>query len=107
MSTVAELYKGVATADNELLFTTKNVQQYGSFTLLSTVGAVDVEVTLNGSDWSTAALALEDAGATANGTYVVVTTANRVAKFRGKFTQIRVRQAGATGATASLLCGNE
>jgi hypothetical protein len=102
-----ELYKGTGAADNDLLFTTANVQIYGSYTLMSTAGAVDVEVTLDGATWSTAALALEDAGSATNTTYVLVTTALRVYRFRGKYTQVRVRQNGATAATAHLLCGIE
>lgn len=102
-----ELYTGSGTNDNDLLFTTRNVQAHGSFTLMSTAGAVDVEVTLDGTTWSTTALSLEDLGATANTTYVVVTAALRVYQFRGKFTQVRVRQNGGTAATAHLLCGSE
>lgn len=104
--TRAKLFTGSASADNALLFTTDNVQQFNSFTLISHTGTVDVEVTLDGANWSTAALALEDRGATANGTYVVVTTAARVFGFRGKYTQIRVRQAGGTATLADLLCGS-
>lgn len=103
----AQLFSGTGVNDNDLLFTTGNIQQHGSYTLMSTAGAVDVEVTLDGATWSTAALALEDLGATANTTYVLVTAALRVYQFRGKFTQIRVRQNGVTAATAHLLCGTE
>lgn len=101
----AELYTGTGTNDNDVLFTTRNVQQHTYFTLMSTAGAVDVDVSIDGTNFSTAALALEDAGATANATYVVVTAANRVYKFRGPFTRIRVVQNGGTATAASLLCG--
>ena len=106
MSTVAELYKGTGVNDNDLLLTTKNVQQYWHFQLLTTTGAADVEVTLDGITWSTSALALRDEGATTSTTYVLVTAALRSYSFQGKFTQVRVRQNGATAATAHLLCGN-
>ncbi len=100
-------FSGTGTNDNDLLFTTSSVEQYGLFQLMSTAGSVDVEVTLDGANWSTAALAMEDQGATAVTTYVVATTAGRMAQFRGRFTAIRVRQAGATAATAVLLCGDD
>lgn len=101
-----EYYSGSGTNDNDVLFTTGNVEKHSMFTLLSTTGAVDVFVSLDGTNFSTAALALEDAGATANGTYVVVTTALRVAKFTGKYRVIRVLQNGGTAAEATLMCGS-
>lgn len=107
MATIAELYKGTGVNDNDLLLTTKNVQQYSWFQLMTTAGAADVEITLDGVTWSTSALALRDEGATASTTYVLVTSALRVFSFQGKFTQVRVRQNGATAATAHLLCGDE
>jgi hypothetical protein len=66
----AESYKGTGVNTGDTLFTTANVQHHELFTLMSSAGAVDVWVTLDGTNFSTAALALEDQGATANGTYV-------------------------------------
>lgn len=105
MSTVAKLFIGVGVSDNDLCITTDNVQHYNWFQLLTFTGVADVEVSLDGSTWSTVALALRDEGATASATYVIVTTAARVASFRGKFTLVRVRQNGATACTAHLLAG--
>jgi hypothetical protein len=101
----AETYKGSGTNTGDTLFTTANVHQHELFTLMSSAGAVDVWVTLDGVNFSTAALALEDQSATANSTYVLVTTAGHVYKFWGKYLQIRVKQNGATAATATLICG--
>jgi hypothetical protein len=100
-----ETYKGTGVNTGDILFTTANVQQHELFTLMSSAGAVDVFVTLDGVNFSTVALALEDQGSTTNSTYVQVTTAGRVFKFWGKYTQIRVKQNGATAATATLICG--
>ncbi len=100
-------FTGTGVNDNDLLFTTGSVEQHSLFQLMSTAGSVDVEVTLDGTNWSTAALAMEDQGATAVTTYVVATTAGRMAKFCGIFTAVRVRQVGATAATAVLLCGSD
>lgn len=101
-----EYYTGTGTNDNDLLVTSANVEKHSHFTLMSTTGAVDVEVSLDGVNFSTAALAMEDQGATANSTYVLVTVAARVYKWTGKYRVIRVRQNGATAAAATLMCGS-
>lgn len=103
--TRTKLFTGTGTNDNDVLIRTENVQQFNSFTLITTAGVADVFVSLDGTNFSSAALALEDRGATASTTYVVVTTAGRVFGFRGKYTVIRVDQNGGTAATAHLLCG--
>jgi len=103
--TAVEFFTGTGVSDNDLLFTTHDVEKHSLFTLMSSAGAVDVEVNLDGVNWSTAPLALEDQGATTSTTYVLVTAALRVYKFSGKYRQIRVRQNGATAATATLMCG--
>lgn len=102
----ARYYTGSGTNDNDLLFTTDNIEMCSMFTLMTTAGVADVEITLDGTNWSTVALAMEDQGATANGTYVLVTVANRVFKWQGKYRQIRVRQNGATAASGTLMCGS-
>lgn len=101
----AELYTGTGTNANDVLFTTRNVEHHEMFTLMSTVGAVQVLASVDGTNFATAPLALEDAGATANTTYVLVTAAARIYKFWGKFTALRVTQNGGTASAASLKCG--
>lgn len=101
----AETFKGVGVNANDVLFTTSNVQQHELFTLMSVTGAVQVLASVDGSNFATAPLALEDAGATANSTYVLVTAAARIYKFWGKFTALRVTQNGATASAATLICG--
>lgn len=98
-------FSGTGTNDNDVMLTVSEARQYDSFILMSTVGAVDVQVTLNGTDWSTAPLSLTDMGATTSDP-VLVTAANRVYGFRGRFRGVRVLQNGATAATATLMCGN-
>lgn len=101
----AELFSGTGANAADVLFTTPNIQQHELFTLMSTTGAVEVLASVNGTSFSTVVLAMEDQGATANSTYVIVTVPNRVYKFWGKYTRLRVVQNGATATTASLLCG--
>jgi hypothetical protein len=98
-------YTGTGANDNDVLLTTGNVGRFDAFTLMSTVGAVDVFVSLDGTTYSTAALSLSDHGATTSDP-VLVTAALRVYQFRGKFAKVRVLQNGATGATAFLNCWN-
>ena len=98
------VYTGDCTDDNEILFTTGVMTNYDACFLMSTTGAVDVEVSLDGTNFNTAApLSLNDYGATTSDP-VIVTSALRMFGFPAKFTAIRIRQNGATDAAASLLC---
>lgn len=101
----AELYTGTGTSANDVLFTTRNVEQHELFTLMSVTGAVQVLASVDGTNFATAPLALEDAGSAASATYVLVTAAARIYNFRGKFTALRVTQNGGTASAASLKCG--
>lgn len=96
-------YSGTGTSDNDVLFTTEDVTQFSAFMLMSTTGAVDVQVSLDGTNFSTAALSLQDFGATTTDP-VLVTAAGRVYGFAGKYRKIRVLQNGATAANASMMC---
>lgn len=95
-------YRGTGTADNEVVIQTNDVLQYSEFTLMTTGGAVDVFVSLDGTNYATAALSLIDCGATVTDP-VVVTAANRVYQFFGAFAAVRVLQNGATPVTGATL----
>jgi hypothetical protein len=95
-------YTNSSTADNDVLIQTNDVSRMDSFTLMSTAGAVDVYVTLDGTNYATAPLSLQDFGATTNDP-VIETVAGRVYQFRGKFKAVRVLQKGATNPTACSL----
>lgn len=96
-------YSGVGVSDNDLLFTTGAMGKFDACMLMSTAGSVDVEVSIDGTNFSTSALSLQDFGASTNDP-VLFTVANRVYGFVGKYSKIRVRQNGATAATASMNC---
>ena len=96
-------YSGTGANDNDLLFTTGDISALDACVLMSTTGTVDVEVSLDGTNFSTAALSLQDFGATDNSP-VLVTVALRVYGFVGKYRKIRLRQNGATAAAASMNC---
>lgn len=95
---------GTGASDNDIIVQTGDVSRYNVFMLSSTAGALDVDVSLNGTDYTTAPLSLTDLGATTSDP-VIVTAANRMYGFMGNFAKIRVRQNGATPATAvNLRC---
>lgn len=99
------VYTNSSTADNDVLIQTNDVLRHDTFMVMSTAGVVDVYVSLDGTNYSTAALSLQDFGATVSDP-VTETAAGRVYGFRGKFRKIRVLQKGATNPTAaSLVCG--
>ena len=97
-------YFGSAAGDNILLFTTGDLIQFGKgCMLMSTDGAVDVEGSLDGTNFTTAPIHLQDLGATSVDP-VLVTAADRMYYVPGWYRFLRVRQNGATAASASLLC---
>ena len=99
-----EVYSGSGASDNDLLFTTGEVSMFDSFMLHSSAGAVDVEVLLEvGGTWTTNPVSIQDLGAEST-TPVLLTAAGTLYGFVGNFHQVRVRQNGATAATAYLRC---
>ena len=81
--------------DNDVVVQTEDVWHYDTFLIFSTAGVLDVTVTFDGSNYSTAPLSLTDMGAAASAP-VLITVANRVYGFKGRFNKIRVLQASAT-----------
>lgn len=95
---------GVGVNANDVFVQTGDVSGYDSFLLQSTAGAMQVLVSLDGTNYSTAPLSLTDMGATTTNP-VIVTAANRTYRFRGTFAKIQVTQNGATAVTgATLIC---
>ena len=94
---------GSGTNDNDSIFgELDNMQAFDTFLLMSTAGAMDVFVSLDGTNFTTAPLSLVDMGAT-DTLPVVVTAANRLYGFRGKFKHIIVRQNGATAVENAVI----
>lgn len=92
---------GVGVNDEDALFTTNDVSAYDACMLMSSQGTVDVEGSLDGSNYSTA-LALEQRGAVSTDK-VLITTAGVMFNVVGKYRRLRVRQEG-SAAAATLLC---
>lgn len=104
-SSYTSKYTGAGTNDNDVVIQTNDVQRYSAFMLMSTAGAMDVFVSLDGTNYATAPLSLMDVGAVILDP-VVVTAANRIYGFRGVFKYLRVLQNGATAVVnATLLAG--
>lgn len=99
-----QLSAGIAgTGDNTIVLETTDVSHFETFTLMSTAGAMDVDVSLDGTNFTTAPLSMADLGSTATAP-VIVTAAGRLYGFRGNYKIIRVRQnAGVAVANALLL----
>lgn len=94
---------GTGTNNNDVVIEFSDiVDGADTFLLMSTAGAMDVFVSLDGTNYATAALSLDDMGATTTDP-VIVTSANRVYGFRGKYKAIRVLQNGATAVENAVL----
>lgn len=89
------------TNDNDVILT-HDPGDADTFHLMSTQGAMDVFVSLDGTNYTSAPLAISDQGATSNDP-VLVTVANRLYGFRGKYRKIQVRQNGATAVLNATL----
>ena len=96
-------YSGTGTNAGDILVTTSDVSTLDACMVMSSVGAIYVEVTLNGTNWTTAPLSLQDFGATTSDP-VVASVAGRMYGFVGKYRNIRIKQSGATAATAAMNC---
>lgn len=103
---MVRLYSGgLGASDNDVIVQADDVSSFSEFCVSTTAGAVDITVSLDGSHYTTAPLSLIDFGATAIGTAVLVTAANRMYRFSGCYQNVRVLQNGATpAADVALLC---
>ena len=95
---------GAGEDDNDAPIVASDLLQFDTFMLMSTAGVMDVFVSLDGTNFTTAALSLADLGAV-DLTPVLVTSAGRLYGFRGALAAIRVDQNGVTAvADACLTC---
>lgn len=102
----AKLYEGSASSDDAIVIETDDMAPYATCLLQSTAGAMDVVVSLDGTNFSTAPYSLTDLGAEATAP-VLVTVAGRTYGLRGIFKKVRVLQNGGDAVTgADLRCGS-
>lgn len=108
-----ELFTGTSTSSGATAILTGNVTRYNYFQLSSTIGVYEVLASVAVSSlvtataetttlMSTAVVALDDLGSTAKDVRVLVTAANRLYSFEGRFGKVLVRQNGSTNGTAYL-----
>lgn len=96
--------EGLGENDNDVIVQADEILEYDTFQLMSTAGALDVVVSLDGENYSQAPYSLVDLGATSVDP-VLVTVANRIYGFRGRFKSLRVLQNGATPPeNVTLMC---
>ena len=90
-------------ADNAVIYTSPNVSRYNYHTIkVSGTNSADVQVTLDGTNWTTAvAVELADNVTTGGGVKVLSIPTGKVGVLRGKFRGIRVLQDGTTNANAT------
>jgi len=96
---------GLGVNDNDVVVQADDVSMFRRFFLMTSAGAADLTVSLDGTNYSTAPLSMNDLGSTSFATAVIVTVANRVYSFSGCFQSVRVLQNGATAiADVTLIC---
>lgn len=92
--------------DDDVVMELNDVFRFNTFSLFSRLGAMDVDISLDGVNFTTAPISLEDEHSTNPQTRVVVTTAARWFRIFGDFKAIRIQQNGATAvADPILICG--
>lgn len=93
---------GSGTNDDDVVIQLERADAYDTFLLMSTAGAMEVLVSLDGTNYSTAPLSLTDMGSEFADP-VIITVASRVYGFRGLFRAVRVVQNGATAVENATL----
>lgn len=90
--------------DNDIVMEVSDAEPYDEFFLGTLLGIVDVDVSLDGTNFI-AAIALNDESSLTPATKVVVTAAAGLYSFRGNFKVVRVRQNTAVDATEpAMIC---
>jgi hypothetical protein len=93
-------FTGVAgVSDNDVIYTSPDVSGYNVHYIECTAGTIDVDVSLNGTNWI-AAVAGVSLVTTTPGTRVIDAASGVCLEIQGKFKRIRVLQKGATASNA-------
>lgn len=91
--------------DNDIVIELDDVQRFNSFSFQSAVGAMSVDVSLDGTNFNLN-IAFTDLASLTPATKVIATVADLLYRFEADIKAIRIRQEGATAATGSILiCG--
>lgn len=99
---------GAAAADNAVVFEIAgNGEQFEMWELSSTAGAMDVQVSMDGTNYLATEIALIDLMSTTPSVAVIETAAGKCYAFMGRFRKLKVLQKGATAVVAACLTGWE
>lgn len=96
-------YTGTAgTNDNDVVYTSTDISMYDYHTIECTAGTVDIQVTVDGTNYNTtpAAVMLHDDVTTGGGVRSATIASGKVGILRGKFKGIKLLQNGATASNA-------
>lgn len=99
----------VGVNDNDVVYTSPDVSMYSTHSIECTVGTVDIQVTLDGTNWNTtqAAVLLHDDVTTGGGVKVLTIAAGKIGSLKGKYKNIRILQNGATASNCRIFHGVE
>lgn len=93
---------GVGVNAADIVIQTNDLLGCDEHMLFSTAGAMDVWVSIDGTNYATAALSLVDMGAVTTAP-VIVTAAGRMYSFFGYFRRVQVKQNGAVAVANATL----
>ena len=93
------------TNDNDIIYTSEDISTFNEITIEATAGTVDIEVSLDGTNYNATPVAVLLADATAVGTYNLTITAGKIGILRMHVKKFRIRQNGAVASNARGLIG--
>lgn len=97
---------GAGSATNDVIYTSGDVKQYNTLKIHNNSSAiVDVEVSLDGTNFVADQAAMRNIGDTAMDTYKVVCSAGSCCVLSGKWAKVRVLQSGAGTINAGEVYG--
>jgi len=90
------------TNDNDVVYTSGDVSSYNQHVIEATAGTVDIQVSVDGTNWNTtpAAVLLHDDVTTGGGVLSASIASGKVGILKGKYKKIRLLQNGATASNA-------
>lgn len=94
-------------SDNTVIYTSADVSWANIHVFESTAQTIDVFVSLDGTNFTTAPVYLEPMHTATNTTHVNSLAADKAGILRGKFVKIKVQNATANQATARIMHGVE
>ena len=97
-----DLLGTVGVNDNDVVYTSPDVSAYNVHIIECTAGTVDIQVSVDGTNFNTthAAVLLHDDVTLAGGVFVVTIASGKVGILRGKYRKIKILQNGATASNA-------